>query len=346
MSLKILYLGAHSGTSRHRFEALRRLGHDVRLIDPYAPVKGSRWLAAWSFKTGGLGLEGRILRHVLSAIGEDRFDVIWVDNGELVGVRLARELKARSGVLVNHNLDNPFTRRDGRRWRLFLKALPIYDLFATPRQSSVERARSLGAKRAIKVVQSADEVVHRRRNPAAGEAAPPPLDVVFVGTWMPERGPFMLRLLERGVPLQIFGPRWTKAPEYPRIQSAVEVGYLDDDSYVETISRAKIGLALLSEGNLDLHTTRSLEIPAIGTLLCAPRTVDHEHLYRNGIEACFFDNADECAKLCLSLLADDERRESVAVAGHSRALSNGRFNERICTEILDFCRPILTEGVR
>jgi spore maturation protein CgeB len=249
-------------------------------------------------------------------------------------------------VLLNHNLDNPFTSRDGYRWRLFLKALPVYDLFATPRQSSVENAYKLGAKRAMMVIQSADEIVHRRREPKLLEESGPSLDVVFVGNWMPERGPFMLRLLQRGVPLHIFGPGWTKAREYKKIISAISLGWLDDEAYVETISRAKIALTLLSKGNEDVHTTRSLEIPAMGTMLCAPRTVDHEYLYRDGIEACFFDDADECAELCLLLLADDERRQSIAAAGHLRALSNGRFNERVGAEILDACALELNEGER
>jgi spore maturation protein CgeB len=331
--MKILYLGQNSGTSRHRFEALKRIGHNVFQLDPYAPLKASQWLAMWSFKTGGLGLENQILRYVLKAIGEDRFDLIWVDNGELVGARLARELKARTRVLLNHNLDNPFTARDGQRWRLFLKALPVYDLFVTPRQSTVEHALSLGAQRAIKIVQSADEIVHRRSDSAPHRNAPP-LDVVFVGTWMPERGPFMLRLLARGVPLRIFGPRWTKAPEFSALRAIARTELMGDRAYVDVISRSKIGLCLLSSGNEDLHTTRSLEIPAIGALLCAPRTSDHLLLYEEGIEACFFDNADECADICVSLLADETKRQSIADCGHKRALHNNRFNQVVIDEIL------------
>ena len=35
MRLKILYLGPDYGTSRHRDDALRRLGHQVELIGSY-----------------------------------------------------------------------------------------------------------------------------------------------------------------------------------------------------------------------------------------------------------------------------------------------------------------------
>lgn len=335
-SMKILFLGTNSGTSRHRFQALRRLGYDVRIVDPYCVLSRSRWLSTWSFKTGALGL-GRIVQtYVLDAIGDDKFDIVWVDNGELVGRSLVSELSHRARFVLNHNLDNPFTKRDGHRWRLFHEALSSYDLFVTPRISSRDAALSRGAKKAIAVRQSADEVIHRRVDLTVDEQEKFGSEVVFVGTFMPERGPFVSRLLERGVPLRIFGPRWNKASDYRQIRSIVTAGYLNDEAYVKAISGAKIALALLSKGNRDIHTTRSLEIPSIGTLLCAPRTSDHELLYCDRQEACFFENADDCADICLELLTNDLRRRLIADRGHERAIRNNRFNSVVVDEILHY----------
>lgn len=334
-ALSILYVGPDDGTSRHRFHALQRLGHDVELADPFGALAGSSFWPAWGFKTGYWGLEGRITRYVLSSIKRQRYDVVWVDNGETVGRRLATALKARCDHILNHNLDNPFTGRDGWRWRLFLAALPVYDLFVTPRRSSQTAALRAGGRRAVEMFQTADEEIHRHAPLSSEERLTYGSEVVFAGTWMPERGPFMQRLIERGVPLRIFGPRWTKAPEYPRLAPIVTSEGLNDRTYVKVISGAKIALGLLSSGNGDIHTTRSLEIPAIGTLFCAPRTADHLTLYDDGTEAVFFDDADECADLCLALLGDDARRCRIAEAGHERALLNDRFNQRICRDILD-----------
>jgi hypothetical protein len=153
------------------------------------------------------------------------------------------------------------------------------------------------------------------------------------------RGTFLKRLKDRGVPLRIFGPRWEKAPEYSNLSSMISLGNQNDDSYAKAISGAKIALCMLNSDNEDVHTTRSLEIPAIGTLLCAPRTSDHQALYRDGVEAVLFRDADECADLCLSLLRDEARLREMAAAGHARALQNGRFNENMVEEILSLCRP-------
>ena len=35
--------------------------------------------------------------------------------------------------------------------------------------------------------------------------------VCFIGSWMPERGPFMQALLQAGLPLSIWGDHWRKA---------------------------------------------------------------------------------------------------------------------------------------
>ena len=42
--LHILYLGSESGTSKHRADALTRLGHEVTLVSPYSIVQG--WFPA------------------------------------------------------------------------------------------------------------------------------------------------------------------------------------------------------------------------------------------------------------------------------------------------------------
>ena len=332
---RILYIGPECGTSRHRFEALLRLGHSVQLVDPFRALHNAPQMLRWGFKTGYLGLERRISDYVLSAIGKDRFDVVWVDNGEQIGASLTAALKLRGRYLLNHNLDNPFTGRDGYRWRLFRKALPHYDLFVTPRVTTRDAARANGAKRAISINFSADEKVHRRVELDEADRQRFTSDVAFVGTWMPERGPFMKRLVERGVPLRIFGPRWEKAPEYAILAPRLFSRSLDDQEYVKAVSGTKIALGLLSLGNQDLHTTRSMEIPAIGAVFCAPRTTDHEALYVDGKEAAFFEDADSCADACAALLTDHERREAIGRAGLARAKHNNWFNERVCADILD-----------
>jgi spore maturation protein CgeB len=334
--LKILYIGPDEGTSRQRFEALRRLGHEVVMVDPFAALSSARYIRTWIFHTGAVGCEWLVQSYVAARIGDLRFDVALVDNGELIGPALVRHLKDHAKAVVVYTQDNPFVAHPSgrRRFRLLRRALPFYDLFVTPRDSNVADARASGARNVLRVMFAADEVVHRPRTLSQEDQEVYASEVVFAGTWKPERGPLLQRLVDRGVPLRIFGPRWDRAREYPVLRSHVHLGSLGDEEYAKAIAGAKIAIGLLSKAYLDLHTTRSLEIPAIRTLLCAQRTSDHLALYRDGEEAVFWDDAEECAKVCLELLKDPERIRRIAEAGYRRAHVNRHFNQDLLTRIL------------
>ena len=258
-----------------------------------------------------------------------------------------RALRNRTPRVVNLNLDNPFTPRDRERWRLLLKALPEYDLFMTPRRSSAEAALRAGAPSAMQFCQAADELVDRPRAPTAEERLRYGSEVAFIGAWMPERGPFLLELIQAGVPLRIFGPRWSKAAEFEALEPHIGVqGLLDGEAFAAAIRSTKIALGLLSKGNEDLHTTRSLQIPALGTLFCAQRTSDHLAMYRDGEEAVFWDDAKDCAAKCLALLGEPERITAIAAAGQRRVRERGWFNEPLMAGVVSVAlQPDLPKGV-
>jgi spore maturation protein CgeB len=336
--MKILYLGPERGTALQRILALRRMGHEVTPLDSTKAMQNLilpfSLVNAWAIRTGALGLGGVFRRYVRSQVKAASFDFVFVDHGPFLDPGAIGELRKAGGIVVNYNQDNPYVARDGLKWRQFLKALPFYDLVVTPRASSVEPAKQAGARRVIAVNFAADEAAHRPIALTGEDRARYGAKVAFVGTWMPERGPFLLRLIERGVPPRIYGDRWKNAPEYERLRPHITSGNLAGDDYVKAISGTSIAIGLLSKGNHDLHTTRSLEIPAIGTLFCAERTSDHLAMYKDGEEAVFFDSADQCADLCLALVTQPDRIAKIAAAGARRVRQNGDFNERLLGAII------------
>jgi hypothetical protein len=336
VSLRILYIGSESGTSRHRAHALGRLGHRVRVIDPGGLIPSHYVIETWASKTGGLGISWIVKNRLLRAVANEKYDLVWVNGGELIEPELVRALRARYGCVVNYNNDDPFGSRDGAQWRLYLASVPEYDLIAVLRECNVAEAMKRGANRVVRVFMSVDEVEHQPRPLSAEDQACWSSDVIFIGTWMPERGPFLLELARRGVPLTIYGLRWNRAPEWPQLQRFWRgPGLYASDDYAKAIQCAKICIGLLSKGNRDLHTRRSIEIPYLGSLLLAERTSEHQALYREDEEAVFWSDAEECAQKCRILLADDTRRSRIAAAGRMRCLLNGYTNERIVLKILD-----------
>jgi spore maturation protein CgeB len=339
--LRILYLGRKSGTSEQRKAALVRLGHKVTHIDPQALLPSHRIIGLWEWRAGSIGLAGIIRRRVLQSLDDasvapDGYDLAWIDHGALVGARLLDDLKARARRVLCYNIDDPFGGRDRMRWRQFLQALPGYDLIAVVRDCNIQEAYDRGARNVLRVFMSADEIAHAPRQLTGDERRRWNSEVVFVGTAFPERGPFLAELMRLGVPLTIYGNRYQRLPQWPALRPDWRPANTESaEDYAKAISAAKVCLCLLSKGNRDQHTTRSMEIPSLGRLLCAERTPEHMALYEEDREAVFWNTPQECASKCLALLSDAARRETIAAAGRQRYLSNPWRNMAVVETILN-----------
>lgn len=339
MNLNILYLGVTWGTSQHRADALRRLGHVVHQIDPHSflPRNGiaGRIVSKLIYDVGGKLFEAHMRGRLLHMLRGHSYDLVWVNGGELFGPATIGALKEFAPFVINYNNDDPFGERDRLRFQLYRQAVPEYDLLAVLRDVNVTEAERFNAKRALRVLFSADESSHAPLILTEQDWEQWSSEVVFVGTWMPERGPLLARLLELNVPLKIYGDRWQKAIEWPVLKKAWAGPNLVGADYVKAIQCAKVCLGLLSKGNRDLHTTRTAEIPYIGGLLCAERTTEHLNLYRENEEAVFWESPEACAEKCLWLLKNPVMRKRIAKAGRERCIANGMLNEVVTQRILD-----------
>ena len=332
--LKILFLGANGGNAIKRAYALRRLGHDVMLIDPYSLFPFKQFVGRLIYYGGASLIESYFKKKITPIIRKFKFDVTYVDNGELIGRKILSVMKEVSSLVINYNNDDPFGTRDKKKWRLYLEAVSHYDLLAVVRQVNVAEAYALGAQKVIKVFMAVDEL-DGPREITPQDRQRRSHEVLFIGTWMPERGQFLQKLVEAGVPLTIYGNDWQKAPEWPTLQSVWQGLAIYGDDYIKALQLAKVSLGLLSKGNRDLHTTRTFEIPYCGGLLCAERTSEHLILYQEDVEAVFWSDVNECIKKCKNLLDDDKLRADIAEKGRIRCLRNGIFNERNLKQMLD-----------
>ena len=334
--IKIAYIGPSRGTSLHRAYALERLGHHVTIVDPWSWLRRSIWVSRWLYHLGGLGIGLFINQRLYQGIFQRAPDLIWIDQGPFIGPGCLQKLSTIGVPIVNYTVDDPFGPRDGLRFYYFRRAVTFYNLLAVVRKVNVVEAKQAGARDVIQVWRSADEVAHAPRTLNQQELHQYASKVAFIGTWMPERGPFMAELVRQNIPLSIWGDNWQKSTEWQLLKPYWRgPGLFDDLSYSAAILSAKICLGLLSKGNRDLHTHRSLEIPALGSVLCAERTEEHLALYEEGVEAVFWNNAAECAEICKALLANDERRKEIARRGHERALRNNHFNEPVLASIIE-----------
>ena len=334
--MRILFLCGAGFNARLRVRSLERMQHQVEVVpyDSLTPFREAVLMKWLRLPVGDLvdGLASRGLTRC-PALSE-RYDLAFLNQPRILGPRCYGVLQSRSRHIVNYVNDDPFGLRHLPQWRLFLRTLPSNDLVAVSRDANVLEAMELGARRVLRVPFPADEELHRPIELTPEERQHWSSEVLFIGTHFPERGPFLRELIERGVPLTIRGAGWEDSTDWPLLRNHVVGGPVRGEDYVKAIRAAKISLGLLSKDNRDECTRRSMEIPAIGTLLCAERTREHRRLYEEGREAVFFDDARECAEQCLSLLTDDARRRAITEAGHQRFLRNGTTNRAMLERIL------------
>ncbi len=334
--MKILYLGTNNigSTSRHRIEALKRIGNEVEVIEPDKAYKNHGLLFKLHYRTGYKFVLKAVEEYVLNQIKNSSYDLIFVNHGHDISASLLKKLKLNSSVIINYNSDNPYSKRDGNRFNSLLLAFPYYDLIVVPRDENIEQAKNFGAKKVIREYQTYDPKFHSPEIALKANLTNIESDVCFVGTWMPERGPFMEKLIQKKVPIKIFGPRWHKSKNWKTIQK----NYVDSDTfdinYVKILASSNISICLLSWGNKDLITRRSFEIPYIGSVLCAQRTSVHEKFYKDGVEACFWNDAYECAEICHELLNNPAKRLDIAKAGHEAVLRSGQSNDEVLARII------------
>jgi spore maturation protein CgeB len=333
--MRIAYIGPEWGTSMHRANALERLGHQVTIIDPWAWLGNSAFVKRWIFHLGGIGVGMFINQRIYQEVYKSVPELIWVAQGPFLSPTILKQLKSIGVPIVNYTDDDPFSKYDRMRFYYYRKAVPLYDLIVVVRKENIEEAKRAGAKKVLRVWRSADEIAHRPRNLTQSEKDLYASEVAFIGTWIHGRSPFLAEIIRLGIRLSIWGDNWHKAHEWSIIQPYWRgPGLHDNQSYAAAILSSKICLGLLNKRNRDLHTFRSNEIPALGGLLCAERTIEHMELYEEGVEAVFWNSAEECADKCRELLTDDEKRAEIARRGHERARRNNLFNEPIMASII------------
>ncbi|MDO9410772.1 glycosyltransferase [Patulibacter sp.] len=339
--MRIAYVGQLSPGSNAlaRAEALRRVGHDVVAIDTTRMFPQGRWPERIYWRTGYRGISKVIGARLIAALREARvesLDLVWISHGPEIDRSVLDYCRSEGVPSIAYNVDDPFGNRDGRRWATFLRACNAYDAMIVVREPTVADAVDHGVQRVLRVFRGFDEVVHAPRILPPDVTARYQARVSFIGSWEMGRGEFIERLLQRGVPISVWGNRWQRAPEWSAISKAWRGPGVYGRDYSDAIQCAEIAIGLLSAANRDLHTQRSLEIPALGTVLCAQRTEDHSILFDDGKEGLFWTDADECADLCLGLLADDERRRRIARAGQERVRAMYTRHEAIADAVVRF----------
>ena len=307
-------------TAQMRLDCIRSLVNSVSTV---CDVPFHRWAGryiGYAFRKGAFGPPVAALNRTIRTLAsEQKPDVVWIDKGMWVFPSTVRRLQTDLGCTVVHYTPDPaFTTH---RSRHFTRSVPYYDLLLTTKRYELAMYRKCGAKRTECLYPTFDSRLHRPVDLSPDDKKRFACDAVFIGTYGPGRERFLLPLAEAGVSLAIWGSGWNQCRE-PKLKASIRNATITGEDYVKALRATKIGLGILSTLHPDQATTRSAEIPAIGTFLLAQRTDEHQEMFVEGKEAEFFSDEEELLRKAKCYLLNDDLRKEIAEWGRLRVITN------------------------
>ena len=337
---RIVYVGplGYGQTSLHRMNAFSDIGHKLIPVNtiPIEVDSFKRKLMV-EFKSRVLGQSdwARVNEQIIKSVKDARPHILWVDKGLVVKPEtIVMSKEVCPGILaVSYSPDDMMN--PGNQSFEYLGCIPLYDLHVTTKSYNVQELKDLGARDVLFVDNAYCPSVHHPMNVIGKEKEKLGGEVGFIGSQENEREASLIFLAQNGIDIRIWG-QWKKKliKRHPHLHIMGES--LWGDEYAKAISAFDINFCFLRKVNRDLQTTRSVEIPACAAFMIAERTDEHSRLFKEGIEAEFFDSNEELLSKTRYYLKHDEERKRIAAAGYQRCIKSGYSNQQRMQEVLNY----------
>jgi len=334
--MKILFIGELTGNSKYHYNCLKKKSRSIHLINPSVLFRKFYILNLLFIHISPKIFEKIIDLYFLYKL-KSLYDYIYVTSGEYIGKKTIINLKKKTKKIILYCPDNPFVKRDKKRWSLFNQSAKYYDRIVYIQPSRIKLAKKNGLNNHYLTSPHYERSVHKRYKINKNFKKQFNTDVIFIGTWFPDRGHFIKKVIEANINIKIYGSRWDKDRFYKILKSKINLGHFGGPIYSKLIQSSKIAICLTSTQNLDSITSRSVEIPAIGTFMLAIKTKTHENILLANKEATYFKDVNECIKKCRYYLKNALERETIANNGHKKIVKKLKLNnENLFNKILNF----------
>jgi len=258
-------------------------------------------------------------------------DIIFIVKGNYILPGKLKLIRARFPriKIVSWSLDDMYAWHNRSAFYTF--GLKHYDVVFTSKSYNINELKRVGAKRVAFLYQAYSTIYH----------APPPkcetnFDVLFIGFAEEERFEYLQYLAEHGIKVTIYGTGWNKKSFFAN-NNNIEINAHDliGDDYAKAICSSRITLCFLRKINRDLHTSRSVEIPACGGGMLAERTSEHLELFEEDVEAAYFSSKEELLDKTNYYLANSDKLSKLKSAGLKRTKESNYSYDNMVDRILD-----------
>lgn len=312
--MKILFIGENKGNSIYTYFTFKKLNSTTKFINTTNILSKLNYHLFCKFNPNIFKF--KIKRYFINKLSNKKYDLIFIFNCEFISDEVLQILKSCSKKIYFVCLDNPFLKRDFKRWNLLLEVINKFDLVIFQQKNREKFAKRFHIKNFITILPPFFKEIQKplKKNPK--------LDVVFIGTWFPERGFFFYELKKRGLNVDIYGPRWDRDIKYYRfLKKNIHLKHYSLSKIPKILNKYKIAIALYSKGNNDDISNRSIEIPISGTVICSEKSKTLEKILIKNKEAIYFKNANECKINCIKLLKNPKKIKKISFNSKNKLIN-------------------------
>jgi spore maturation protein CgeB len=237
---------------------------------------------------------------------------------------------------------------DFRQMRYFTEIAASYDyFFHIQGQEIISLLDGLGANHCFLPV-AAHPPCHHPLGLSPQQKKTLGAPVGFMGAAYPNRVKILASLLERGLPLKIWGVDW---PTHGVLGAALQENrYISSREIVRIYNACPIILNLHSSpqaqtpiGNVDFINPRTFEIGACNGFQLVDRAPGLEYFFAEGTEIATFSSEDELLEKAAFYLKHPALRERMAAAAREKVLSRHTYYHRM-EKLLDHCLGPLAQS--
>lgn len=331
--MKVLYIGAYSNgsTSRMRAETIKKIlsADCFKIIDIDVPKNNvSRVWRSIGFRYKIGPLIDKVNGYVLSNMGNERYDLIWVDKAIYLTRKTTEFIRLHSTILVHYTPDPAFT---FHKSHLFYQSLPLYDFVVTTKSFEIADYVSVvgDEKKVLYATQGYDKKLHRPLVDWESKKG-----VAFIGHYEKDRERVIEFMLKNNIYVTLAGIGWSKFAKTHRSQYLRYLGSgVYGEQYVHVISGSLFAWGAISKWIPEKHTTRTFEIPACGTALLTERNSEIETFFKAD-EVIYYSNAIDLVNKIKYYDSHRDELKQIVDNGYRR-VSKGQYDyESIIKDLL------------
>lgn len=282
----------------------------------------------------------KINNDLICSVKNNKPDLIFIYRGTHIYPKTINKIKEINNKIVvfGYNNDDPFSEEyKSYFWRHYIKCTFYYDHIFVYRNKNIQDYKRIGYEK-TSILRS---YYTKDRNYIIKNTEKK-YDVIFIGHFEDDsRDYYILSLFEKGYNVKIFGTGWDKSKIFNILSEKNGPIVPVYDNYNKTLNETKIALVFLSKLNRDTYTRRCFEIPAAGALMLSEYTEDLNGLFKLGVDADYFNDANELVEKVTYYLNNEDKLKSVANSGYLKLTQNGHEVSDRVKEIIKKAKKVV-----